>query len=241
MMLLGLGFLIGLVVVYDTFVIVRAFLRGSEVAAASEPFQAQPPGVEASLLVVGDSTARGTGSRDPALSIAGRMGSDFPRLRVDNLGTNGALTREVVDQLGHAPEHFYSTVLVQVGGNDALRFTSLDGLARHIDAVLALATDRGEHVALMSTGRLGDAPAIPWPISRLFTWRAQRVREIFDLAARRHGAHYVDLFSAAGTSNPFAAAPEAHYARDGLHPSGEGYGVWYEKLREQVPIADWFH
>lgn len=237
--LLGLVLLVALVAAYDAFVIVRALIRGSDVAARSEPYSNDLPRGHPALLVVGDSTAVGTGAKAPEESIAGRIAADFTALHVDNAGVNGALTSAVSGQLRSAPLPRYDMVLVQVGGNDALRLTSARTLRVDVDAALTAASRLSAHVAVMSTGNLGLAPALPWPVDLLFAWRARVVRDVFSEAAQRHGARYVDLFIAPGAENPFREDPGRYHAVDGLHPSAAGYGLWYEKLRAQLPLAEW--
>jgi lysophospholipase L1-like esterase len=228
-----------LVVIYDATIIVRALLRGSEIAARSQPFRVAPDRFRRTMLIVGDSTAVGTGAESPEDSIAGRIAADFPSTRIDNLGRNGALTRAVTEQLRSAPRDRYDLVLIQIGGNDALRFTAADTLRKHIDAALDAATERGQHVGIMSTGRLGVAPALPWPLAPLLTWRSEIVRGVFMEAAAEHGARYVDLFVDPGHDNPFLEEPHKYHADDGLHPSSSGYGAWYAQLRRQLPIEAW--
>lgn len=223
------------VAAYDGVVLARALHEGRQVAAASEAFEQRPAKPAASLLVVGDSTGVGTGAEDPRDSLAGRLGAALPRTRIDNLARNGARTREVTTQLAAAPQQHYDAILVQVGGNDALRFTDLDELAEAIDEVLRTATAMAAYVALMSTGDLGSAPALPWPVNALFSRRSQAVRDSFAAAAQRHGVDYVDLFSPERT-DPIEEAPQRHYASDGLHLSGAGYGVWYERLRDATAL-----
>jgi lysophospholipase L1-like esterase len=217
------------VALYDGVIIGRALLIGGELAQASEAYTQQPRNPQAALLVVGDSTAVGTGAANPRDSLAGRLGAALPRTRIDNLAANGALTRDVLAQLERAPLASYDAVLVQVGGNDALRFTSMAQLGNDINAVLERAASVADYTALMSTGDLGAAPALPWPIDRLFSARSRRVREVFSAAAARHGADYVDLFSGAGIEQ-FDRNAEDYHAADGLHLSGEGYGIWYQRL-----------
>jgi lysophospholipase L1-like esterase len=225
------------IVVYDSAVMVPAMLRGKDLARASSPYEAHPATPGTTLLVVGDSTGVGTGAEDPADSVAGRLGADLPDARVDNLAVNGALTKDVLGQLERAPLPRYDAIMVQVGGNDALRFTNLGELASDIDAVLDAALRRGDYVALMSTGDLGEAPAIPWPLDTVFSGRSRAIRDRFAKAAESHGADYVDLFAPAG-DNPFARDPDRYYASDGLHLSGDGYGIWYDRLRAATDLPD---
>jgi lysophospholipase L1-like esterase len=223
------------VAAYDGVTLIKALQTGQQVAAASEAYQQRPARSEASLLVVGDSTGVGTGAEEARHSLAGRLGSELPTVRIDNLAQNGAKTGDVTDQLRAAPLPRYDAILVQVGGNDALRFTSLEAVATAIDRVLALARAKSDYVALMSTGDLGEAPAMPWPVSGLFSWRSRAVRDRFAAAAAEHGIDYVDLFAPV-KANPFAREPDRYYAPDGLHLSGAGYAVWYDRLRESTKL-----
>lgn len=237
--MLTLGVIACAIVIYDVAVFGRAVLRSRTVSAEGVAFQQAPPRVSARLLIVGDSTAVGTGADKPSQSIAGRIGRDFPATAIENRAVNGALTTAVEKQIGGADQERYSAVLIQVGGNDALRFTSRRQLETAIRNAIREARSRSPRVALMSTGDLGDAPAIPWPLSHLFRARAAMVRDLFTQVAGELGCNYVDLWLPAGAPNPFQREPDRYYARDGLHPAGPGYATWYAALREQVPLQEW--
>ena len=55
-----------------------ALHRGSALAEHSEVFQQYPSNARNSLLVIGDSTAVGTGAQQPEDSVAGRLGKSLP-------------------------------------------------------------------------------------------------------------------------------------------------------------------
>ena len=46
---------------------------------------------------------------------------------------------------------------------------------------------------------------------------------------------FVDLFSDP-VAEPFMKEPHRYYCPDGLHPSGEGYGLWFSALMGAVPL-----
>ena len=237
--MLVLGLIACAILVYDVVVFGRAVIRSRAVSAEGVAFQQAPERVSARLLVVGDSTAVGTGAEEPAQSIAGRIGRDFPDTLIENRAVNGALTKAVDRQIRSAALARYDAVLIQVGGNDALRFTSRRQLEAALRSAIREARAHSPRVALMSTGDLGDAPAIPWPLSYLFRARAEMVRDLFRQVARELDCTYVDLWLPAGAPNPFEREPDRYYARDGLHPAGPGYAAWYTTLREQVPLTTW--
>ena len=58
-------------------------------ARLREPLQRSPERHSLRLLVVGDSTARGTGASAPPSSVAGLLAQAFPRLLIDNRAGDG--------------------------------------------------------------------------------------------------------------------------------------------------------
>jgi lysophospholipase L1-like esterase len=204
----------------------------AELARASEPFQAEPAHAVASLLVIGDSTAVGTGASGPSASIAGLIARSRPGLRVVNRAKDGAKYAEFARQLQQDAQRF-DTVLVLGGGNDVIRFTGEDELRQSIALVADLAKQRGTRVILMPPGNVGNAPFFFAPASWLMTRRSQTLHALVRDAAHRTGATYVNLYKPKAT-DPFAQRPKELHAKDGLHPSDEGYREWLAELNRQA-------
>ena len=95
----------------------------AELAQDARAYTARPDRPLQRLLVVGDSTAVGTGAAAPQDSLVGLIGQQHRQWRIDNLAANGARFGDVVRQLERAPEG-YDMVLVLAGGNDVIRFTA---------------------------------------------------------------------------------------------------------------------
>ncbi|MBG9387748.1 SGNH/GDSL hydrolase family protein [Caenimonas aquaedulcis] len=201
-------------------------------ARTSEPFQAFPQGASQSLLIVGDSTAVGTGASGPAASVAGLIASAHPGLRLVNRAADGAKYEDFVRQLLQDSETF-DTVLVLGGGNDVIRFTSESALRVSVAKVAALARLRGTRVILMPPGNVGNAPFFFRPLAWLMARRSRMLHAVVREQAQRHGASYVDLYKPR-SADPFAQRPRAMHAKDGLHPSDEGYRLWLAELQQQA-------
>jgi lysophospholipase L1-like esterase len=202
-----------------------------ELAKASEPFQVSPAGATASLLVIGDSTAVGTGASDGRHSLSGLVAASHPQLRVVNKAADGARYAEFARQLEGVSERF-DTVLVLGGGNDVIRFTNADQLRSDVQRVAELAHERGRRVILMPPGNVGNAPFFFPPLSWLMDRRSQQLHRDVQEAARSTGARYVGMYKDA-KSDPFAHRPKELHAADGLHPSNAGYELWAKELGEQ--------
>ena len=208
--------------------------QARELAERSEPLQQTPKEVARRLLIVGDSTAVGTGASAPEASLAGLLARAYPRLQIDNRARDGATFADVVGQL-EAVDARYDLVLVQAGGNDVIRLRSMDAVRADIDRVTALARARADRVLLMPAGNVGNAPFFFPPVSWLMTSRARSMHGFVREAAARHDAVYVNLFQER-ENDPFARQPGLN-AADGLHPSDAGYRVWFDELMAQGRLA----
>jgi lysophospholipase L1-like esterase len=209
-------------------------LRDSvELARASEPLQRSVTQPRARLLIVGDSTAVGTGASSPQTSLGGLLAKAYPDLHIDNRGRDGATFADVLRQLDGPAR--YDIVLIQAGGNDVIRLRDLDTVRDDIERVTRRARELADLVLLMPAGNVGNAPFFFRPVSWVMTSRARRLHESVRETAARQGAVYVNLFKERA-DDPFATRPELN-ARDGLHPSDLGYQVWFEALMAQSGLA----
>lgn len=207
--------------------------QAAELARQSEPLQASPAGATAGLLIVGDSTAVGTGASLAAHSVAGLIARNHPRLRIVNRASDGARFADIARQL-QGDERF-DAVLVLGGGNDVIRLTAQDALARDIARVAQRAAARAPLVVIMPPGNVGNAPFFMAPLSWLMARRSRAMHGLVQQAAASHGALYVSLYKEKA-DDPFAQRPDELNARDGLHPSDAGYRLWYDTLNAQAGL-----
>lgn len=205
--------------------------RTSELVAQSAAFRSHPAQATRRVLVVGDSTAVGTGATHPAFSVAGRMAAEHPSWWIDNRAHNGARLADVVDQLS-PPGERYDLVLVLAGGNDVMRLTSTDDLHAQLEQVVALARRKAPKVVLMPCGDVGHAPFFWPPVSWWMSARARTLHAVVGPIAARTGSVYVSLLHPAGT-DPFVAGAAQLNAADGLHPNDAGYALWFDTLKAQ--------
>jgi len=203
--------------------------RGRDLVRTAIPFSHAPDHATMRILVAGDSTAVGVGAHDARQSIAGRIYALCPHAEIVNIGQSGLRTQGLVTKLESLPWEWFDIIVLQIGGNDITHFTRLHDLEQQIAIVLDLAKKRGRAVVLFTAGNVGSAPVYPFPLSRIYTHRTRLVREIFRRQADQHMAHYVDLFQSS-EADPFVQQPAVYYAADGFHPSGAGYGVWFQRI-----------
>lgn len=181
------------------------------------------------ILVLGDSTAVGTGAKDMSRTLAGFLGRDFPNLSIINRAVNGARTRAVLAQLT-ATEGSFEGIFISTGGNDVWAFTSLSELRDDLRTVLRVSKERSRgRVMLIFFGNEGSAPFFPALFRKVLMWRTRRVLNVFRLVAHEENVPLIELFTKE-EGNPFVKDPKTYFAVDGLHPSEAGYWEWYKRF-----------
>jgi lysophospholipase L1-like esterase len=207
--------------------------------SASEVFEQHPRNATLRLLVVGDSTAVGTGASSPAGSVAGLLGSRYPKLWVDNGARDGAKFDEVPAQVATANNaEGYDVVLICAGGNDVMRGTDIHALRAAVERsffVAKAALKAGGLVLVQPAGNVGNAPFFWPPVSGLMSRRSRDFHAMVQTAAARHGVRYVGLYKDKA-QDPFAQRNDLH-AADGLHPNDAGYAVWRDELLAQSDLG----
>jgi lysophospholipase L1-like esterase len=197
-----------------------------------EPYQ--QAGTDAgAILVIGDSTAYGTGAKRPAESVAGLVGQSFPNYQVKTVAENGATISGVTELLRQAsPLDDYALILIQAGGNDILQKRSLTDIEQDTRVLLSEAIASAVPVVMMTAGNVGAAAAFASDGVPDAEYEAQSraVLALLERLAIEYGVTFVSLFEEPDI-DVFLKEPKRYLAADGLHPSSAGYQQWFTQLR----------
>lgn len=205
---------------------------GKMLARNTKPFSFSPENPNKKILIVGDSTAYGTGTRDTINSTAGYFHQDFPEAEIINISKNGAKTEELTEMIKQAKGSF-DLVVLQAGANNIIYFTPLQKSKDTMRTLLKEAKEYSDNVVLLTAGNVGAAPMFMPPLSWLYTYRAKKHLAAFREVASEENVAVVNLWLEA-EEDVFSQDPEKYYAKDKLHLTGEGYKLWYEKIRETM-------
>ena len=229
----GLSVLVGLAAATAGYAALR-LRQSARLAHKGHAFDRLAQAEGARLLVVGDSTAKGTGASTPEYSLPGLLCRANPSLTVVNRGHDRARFEDMLAQL-EGDERF-DAVLILCGANDVLRMTRDAALRDSIRRVAQRARVRSDLVVFMPPGNIGKAPFFLPPWNWWMTYRSRRLHAIVSQEAQANGALYVSLFRDRD-GDPFARHPQRMNARDRLHPSDAGYQFWQRELEAQVQLS----
>jgi len=212
-----------------------------QIVARTVPAQSSPARCRRTIVIAGDSTAFGVGAL-PEHSTAGRLAAAFPHARVINVARSGARVGHVFEQLARAVEQLarlgcskVDFVLIHACGNDVIEFRPADVFEADLRAAIAMARQLSDNVVLMPGQNFSVAPFFLRGLSHIVTRHAVRLHAVVKRVTAELGVTFVDLFRDP-SEDPFVKEPRRYYCPDGLHPSGEGYGLWFTTLMSAVPI-----
>lgn len=218
--------------IVDTFRSYLLFRKGVELAKEARAFEQQ--GSSMRILVLGDSTAFGTGVDDPKYSTAGRLGAKYPQAEIVNLAENGlrieGLQEIVKNGIGDSS---FDLILVQIGANDIIRMKSTKDIEIGIRNILEELKGKGEKIVVLHSGNIGEAKFFPFYVRGLLSKRSREVTDIYTRVAKETNLEYVNLFEAS-IAPLLKTDPDKYYASDYLHLSNEGYGLWFEEINKHL-------
>jgi lysophospholipase L1-like esterase len=223
--------------IYAAFVLrtlMRSIAISKRLIAKGDPYEQHPQDSRQRILFAGDSTAVGVGTSDNRNSIAGRIGAQYPRADIRNIAVSGDRLADLEKRLASLEMHEgmrYDLIFLQIGANDITHFVPYAAMRAQLSRILATSAQSGERTIVLTAGNIGLSPAFKWPLSQIMTARTRKTRMIFKRVIERH-AHmsYVDLYHEAG-DEIFNTDIARYYAVDLFHPSDDGYGVWFAKLK----------
>lgn len=182
------------------------------------------------LTWLGDSTGDGVG--------ASTVGATLPRLVAAGLGRpveltvlakSGARVQDVIEtQLPELAGTSPDWVVVCIGGNDVTHLTSRPAFRARMTEIVRAARGVSSRVIVVGIGEFAATPLLAQPLRMAAGWRADMLAGDQREIARTNGATFVDIINATGQK--FVTDPKRYHARDGFHPSDDGYRLWAEAV-----------
>ena len=186
---------------------------------------------EQALLVLGDSTAVGVGAELAEETVAGRLAARNPEWAVENFAVSGAQIPHLDAQFAQATRDHYALVVIHIGANDIIRFKTATRAVAELEPQLEKIKAKCDKVIFLTAGNVGGTKFFPSLMNGFYERRTRAYHAAFESLAERLGIVYVNLY-APKDSDPFVQDAARFLSPDGLHPSGEGYRLWFEHIEK---------
>ncbi|MBN7771651.1 SGNH/GDSL hydrolase family protein [Marinobacter daepoensis] len=186
------------------------------------------------LLVLGESTAAGVGVESHAQGLASQLALNLHQrtglaISWHTIGVNGIRLGDLLRKLASTELPEADAVLLSMGVNDTTGFTPRFRFRRSLKALRATtATRYSAPITLLSVPPMEKFTALPAPLRQMMGWRARQLDKVYQALAASAPADFRYL------TYPTVENP-ALLARDGYHPSEQGYSTIAQALAEQ----DW--
>ncbi|MFZ2593638.1 MAG: GDSL-type esterase/lipase family protein [Minisyncoccia bacterium] len=203
------------------------------VVRSAQKFSLEGTQTEFPILVLGDSTAVGVGADTKDGTLAGRIAHYTHSGFVENYAQSGARTRDLSAQVAKAQLSEYALILIQIGGNDIIRFQSATKTAKLLEN---LHLPVAHQVLVVSAGNVGGTTFFPFFMRPYYTRENMRYHAHLKDVCDQLGYTYVNLF-VPKNNDVFILHPDIYLSADGLHPSSAGYAIWFEIIRPFLKIT----
>lgn len=215
--------------VYTYVVFQQQVTFAKKFSATVHPYEKESSDHSKTLLILGDSTGTGIGATNPEDSVAGLLAAHIGATYVENGAKSGSEVSSLQDQIAKIKLPHYDIILIQVGGNDVVRFHDSKEVSLLLGSFLTVLNDRADTIYVMSAGDMGTVTLFPWYVRPYFSYATLALHGAFTAICTQYGAHYINLYEPPAT-NPFVLDPEHYLAPDHFHPSSLGYRAWFEKF-----------
>jgi lysophospholipase L1-like esterase len=222
----GVAFLCILFLIHELQVILSEGKINRKLAAvAEERPRILNEGKERRVLILGDSTAYGTGADRVEDSLAGRFAHDFPQVEINNYAVNGSVSKDVARQIDNAQGKHYNLIVISTGGNDTWHFISYKKVEQNLRTAIIKAKELvGNNVVLIVYNNISSGPIFPFFLRYIIFKRTEVISSICTRLADEYTIEAVPIFLEG------ERCPANFFAKDGLHPSSEGYRIMYVRL-----------
>ena len=239
---LALGIFLGLLLYQAAWLVVRgrrAVQAGKQAVPASQVSTRE----QARVLIIGDSTAYGTGASQAEYSLAGRLAHDFPQFTIINAAENAMSIAQLEQKVAALKDQHqqFDVVMIHLGGMDTISFTRLKQIKTKLNAIFAETKHLGARLTvLVSVNNVGAAPFFQFPLDRLYTHRSRQVSAACNAACAEAKALHVPLF-VERSDDPLFVKSGPLFAPDGIHPNDDGYAMWYQKIKTTIEphVVSW--
>ncbi|HJR60115.1 MAG TPA: GDSL-type esterase/lipase family protein [Vicinamibacterales bacterium] len=216
-----------------------AMLQLQPAGPAREPMSFGASGPATVYVVLGDSTAAGSGApydAGIAVQTARHLGV-ARRITMHNFGVSGARMRDVLErQLPQAEALRPDLVLISAAANDVTHLTSIPSMRRRLRETVRRLRAANPRVRIVVTGSpdMGSPPRIPWILRGTASLRTKMVNRMFKSETKTLNLVFAPIAERTG---PLFRRDRLLFDADRFHPNARGYATWIAVLNDALARA----
>lgn len=159
--------------------ILRSILAMRSATNNRSPYSRLLSGTDKHVLVMGDSSMYGAGVANPKHTVGGLLAAKYPRASIETVASNGVKVRDLKQQFKQAQHPNYDLVIIGVGGNDIVQFSSFSKLRQELIAFLEQASKVSDQIILCHSGNIGNIGFFLFPLNYLFSYRSGKLSTLY--------------------------------------------------------------
>lgn len=221
-----LAYVLSLVIKFRRFV-----AANKQAAKITRPYFKHSKTAKQHLLVLGDSTMYGAGIKDQTNT----MGGKYPDASVETLAANGARVMDILYQAQSAQYGHYDVVLVGVGGNDVVRFSSYKQLKDDLKQTLDVLSQKANKVILFHSVNVGNIGFFTFPLNHLFDYRSRQLSKAYSsVSADYKNVTYLNFYRPIKDDYYNKNSRPQFLADDGFHPSDYANQYFFKIISKKL-------
>jgi lysophospholipase L1-like esterase len=212
------------------------FVRANRVAAAlTTAYFRDGDAAGRHLLVLGDSTMYGAGIKDRQQTIGGLLAAKYPGASLETYAANGARIRDVAAQLAQARHRHYDMVLLGVGGNDIVKFSSYRHAQADLKDALSKLSMLSDRVVLCHSVNVGNIGFFLPPFNYLYDYRSRRLSQMYIVTVSAFPkVKYVNFYRRLGQDHYDRQSRQRFLADDSFHPNEYANKYFFNIIWRQI-------
>ena len=187
------------------------------------------------MLILGDSTMYGAGTKHPEHTFGGLLASKYPGASIETLAENGAKVKDLHGQLARAQYTEYDLIVVGVGGNDIVKLTQFSAIDHELIAFLDDVTKIAPRIILCHCVNVGNIGFFLFPLNYFYDYRTRRLSQLYArISSKFPGVSYVNFYRPIGDDHYDRTTRKKFIAGDAFHPNDHANQYFFDIIWRQV-------
>lgn len=230
-----IGLIIAVYIIVMATRVLRYSVASRAAARVTQPYMRVFKDAREHLLVLGDSTMYGAGTKSPDHTVGGLLAAKYPKATVETLAVNGAKIKDLVSQLAQAQYEHYDLIVIGIGGNDIVQMSSISAVRHELNAFLDKATPCAQQVILCHSVNIGNIGFFLFPLNYLFDYRSRRLSNVYrDIAAHFPNVTYVNFYRPLHNDHYDKITRKNFIAEDAFHPNDYANQYFFELIWKEL-------